>query len=282
MMNTENFRFTTKNGGAWEYLLPPENADPVTVEMCRYADMRGIRRPVPGETEAGTVFRFPAEGYCGFFEALEAYPSGFARKVLLSCLEAFVSAEDYMLDPESLLTEPEYILWNRKEARAELLCLPGFARGRKQTFAEALSDLCGALLTEKARRCDRVCALGVGEALKAGIRDWKQLRQTAEGLPHSVETAVLLRAADGKVFSLHTGKNVVGRAEEAAVLHISDRASVSRKHACLEETDGTWKIVDLSLNHTCVNGKNLDKGTPAVLQSGDALYLAAEKFRFVC
>ena len=281
-MNGNSLIRKTVDGCAfWEYMLPAEKTDSVTVETVIRAEVPGIRRPVVFRTEQGVLFRFPEDGFLPFAEAAERRVPGFARGVLLGVCDAFLSAEEYMLDERTVQTAPDGIFWNTAKQKAELLCLPGLAA--EHSPREALQKLCGELGGENASVGDRLCICAVQPALGREEEPvWQALRQTAERIPVSGAGSALLRTKDGAVFPLHPGKNAVGRAEEPLSLHVSDHPNVSRTHAVLEESGGAWKVTDLSLNHSFLNGKMLEKGKSAPLHSGDKLALSTEEFVFVC
>ena len=70
-----------------------------------------------------------------------------------------------------------------------------------------------------------------------------------------------------RAFALSTERSTIGRSSDCD-LHL-DANGVSRHHACLYNTDGTWRIQDLSsANGTLVNGRPIDDHA---LAPGDAI-----------
>lgn len=78
-------------------------------------------------------------------------------------------------------------------------------------------------------------------------------------------------------FLLEQSKVYLGRATRSFTPDIAFSSMlVSRKHCCLDNTDGNWTVSELGSKHgTLLNGKLLPPGVACTLQHGDTIGLAS-------
>ncbi|GAB2190375.1 FHA domain-containing protein [Sessilibacter sp. MAH1] len=76
----------------------------------------------------------------------------------------------------------------------------------------------------------------------------------------------------GREFELRS-HHTLGRRADIADTPIAGK-EVSKIHASLEYLDSSWRIKDLSMNGTWLNGNKLDTGRPEKIQSSDTFYFA--------
>jgi pSer/pThr/pTyr-binding forkhead associated (FHA) protein len=105
--------------------------------------------------------------------------------------------------------------------------------------------------------------------------------------PQQAKLTILRGGTVGKVFSLQTGDNLIGRWDpdsgsfpEVDMENDDPEARISRKHALIKLSD-TITIEDIgSLNGTFVNrGRRLDPGSPVVLKDGDEVIVGKTFFK---
>lgn len=76
----------------------------------------------------------------------------------------------------------------------------------------------------------------------------------------------------GREFELRS-HHTLGRRADIADTPIAGK-EVSKIHASLEYFDGSWRIKDLSMNGTWLNGHKLDTGKPVKIQNSDTFYFS--------
>jgi pSer/pThr/pTyr-binding forkhead associated (FHA) protein len=82
---------------------------------------------------------------------------------------------------------------------------------------------------------------------------------------------------DGKTSVIGANGAVLGRSRESDV--VLDDANVSRRHAEIRPSGGSWIIVDLgSTNGVRVNGRRIDG--PQSLRPGDTIELGSSRIAF--
>jgi hypothetical protein len=83
----------------------------------------------------------------------------------------------------------------------------------------------------------------------------------------------LSRLSDGQVIHIADGAELGRRGN--ALQFFKEEGTVSRRHAKVNFSDGTWRIEDLgSTNGTWVNGRRLEPGRPCPLRIGDSVALS--------
>jgi Protein of unknown function (DUF3662)/FHA domain len=84
---------------------------------------------------------------------------------------------------------------------------------------------------------------------------------------------------EGRTELLGSGGAVIGRSREADIL--IDDPNVSRKHAEVRPSGGSWIVRDLgSTNGVKVNGRQLDPARPQSLKRGDVIELGTARVTF--
>jgi Protein of unknown function (DUF3662)/FHA domain len=84
---------------------------------------------------------------------------------------------------------------------------------------------------------------------------------------------------DGRTALLGSSGAVLGRSRECDV--VLDDANVSRKHAEVRPSGGSWTVRDLgSTNGVKVNGRRIDPSRPQSLKRGDAIELGTSRVVF--
>jgi pSer/pThr/pTyr-binding forkhead associated (FHA) protein len=83
----------------------------------------------------------------------------------------------------------------------------------------------------------------------------------------------LARVPDGRALPVQSGF-VLGRGGETSDF-FQDIMTVSRRHARVTRSDGTWEIEDLgSTNGTWVNGRKIEPGNRRSIKKGDVVSLS--------
>jgi hypothetical protein len=84
---------------------------------------------------------------------------------------------------------------------------------------------------------------------------------------------------DGRSELLGSGGATIGRSREADI--VIDDANVSRKHAEVRPSGGSWIVRDLgSTNGVKVNGRRVDPNRPQSLKRGDVIELGTSRATF--
>jgi Protein of unknown function (DUF3662)/FHA domain len=84
---------------------------------------------------------------------------------------------------------------------------------------------------------------------------------------------------EGRSELLGSGGATIGRSREADI--VLDDANVSRKHAEVRPSGGSWIVRDLgSTNGVKVNGRRLDPNRPQSLKRGDVIELGTSRVTF--
>lgn len=97
--------------------------------------------------------------------------------------------------------------------------------------------------------------------------------------PHG--SAYLLRKKNMEIIPLNKPRFHIGRERNYVDYCIADNSSISRNHAQILCTDGSYTISDCnSVNHTYVNGELLPPGREIPLRAGDVIRLGSEVFEF--
>ena len=96
--------------------------------------------------------------------------------------------------------------------------------------------------------------------------------------PDPRRAAARLRV-DGRTELLGSQGAVLGRSRECDI--VLDDANVSRRHAEVRPSGGSWIVRDLgSTNGVKVNGRRLDPSRPQSLAPGDAIELGTSRVVF--
>jgi hypothetical protein len=86
-------------------------------------------------------------------------------------------------------------------------------------------------------------------------------------------------AVNGRTEVLASEGAVLGRSREADI--VVDDPNVSRRHAELRPSGGSWTVRDLgSTNGVKVNGRRLDPSRPQSLKRGDVIELGTSRVTF--
>jgi hypothetical protein len=123
-------------------------------------------------------------------------------------------------------------------------------------------------------------ALGARQAEEGHTMVYSTSERLSEPLraPDPRRAAARLRV-DGRTEVLGSQGAVLGRSRECDV--VIDDANVSRRHAEIRPSGGSWIVRDLgSTNGVKVNGRRLDPARPQSLAPGDAIELGTSRVVF--
>lgn len=110
-------------------------------------------------------------------------------------------------------------------------------------------------------------------------QDTVLLRRT----PRDNNIPYLSRVSNNEMIGIDKQLFRIGKDERYADYRITDNAAISRAHAEISVKNGVCYLTDEdSLNHTYVNGKELDGHIPEELKSGDVIRFADEEYIFHC